>query len=150
MQRSIADSFRAALKETMASMYHASTPRPILASSGEVERTRRLVEDAASKGARIAVGSLEDRVECGGDAAMRPVVLEEVTAEMEIYHTESFGPTVCLYVVETEEEAIALANDTEYGLTASLFTEDLGRGLRAAREIESGYAFSIHGGYTCF
>jgi acyl-CoA reductase-like NAD-dependent aldehyde dehydrogenase len=57
---------------------------------------------------------------------------------MDIYQTESFGPTVSLIAIETEEEAIKIANDTEYGLSSAVFTSDLQRGLRIAREIESG------------
>ncbi|KAK7430150.1 hypothetical protein QQZ08_003335 [Neonectria magnoliae] len=57
---------------------------------------------------------------------------------MDLYKTESFGPTVSILEIETEEEAIRLANDTEYGLSSALFTSDLRRGLRIAREIETG------------
>jgi acyl-CoA reductase-like NAD-dependent aldehyde dehydrogenase len=63
---------------------------------------------------------------------------------MDIYKTESFGPTVSLIPIETEEEALRIANDTEYGLTAAVFTDDLRRGLRLARNIESG-AVHING-----
>lgn len=61
-----------------------------------------------------------------------------VTKDMDIYHEESFGPTVSLITVESEEEAIALANDTEYGLAAAVFTKDLKAGFRVAKAIESG------------
>ena len=70
---------------------------------------------------------------------MRPIVIENVTTEMDIYHQESFGPTVSLIVVESEEEAVELANDTEYGLSAAVFTRDLAAGLRVAKQIDSGY-----------
>ena len=57
---------------------------------------------------------------------------------MDLYHEESFGPMVSLITVQSEEEAVELANDTEYGLSASVFTRDLARGLRIAKLIESG------------
>ena len=57
---------------------------------------------------------------------------------MDLYSAESFGPTVSLMVVDTEEDAVALANDTEYGLTSAVFTDNLFRGLRVAKQIESG------------
>ena len=57
---------------------------------------------------------------------------------MDIYHSESFGPTVSIFVVETEEEALRLANDTEYGLSSAVFIEDLRAGLRLANGIEAG------------
>ena len=69
---------------------------------------------------------------------MRPIVVEGVTKEMELYHIESFGPTVSLIIVESEEEAVRIANDTEYGLSSAVFTEDLKAGLRVARQIETG------------
>jgi len=56
-----------------------------------------------------------------------------------MYHIESFGPTVSIIQVESEEEAIAIANDTEYGLSSAVFTEDLAAGLRVAKQIETGY-----------
>jgi len=57
---------------------------------------------------------------------------------MEIYRTESFGPTVSLLPFSTEAAALAVANDTEYGLSAAIFTKDLAAGLRIARQIETG------------
>ncbi|PMD43702.1 ALDH-like protein [Hyaloscypha variabilis F] len=69
---------------------------------------------------------------------MAPIVVKEVTTEMDIYHSESFGPTVSIFVVETEEEALRLANDTEYGLSSAVFIEDLRAGLRLANGIEAG------------
>ena len=57
---------------------------------------------------------------------------------MDIYRTESFGPTVSILTVESEEEAVEIANDTEYGLSSAVFREDLAAGLRVARQIETG------------
>ncbi|OQN95135.1 hypothetical protein B0A48_18812, partial [Cryoendolithus antarcticus] len=57
---------------------------------------------------------------------------------MDIYHTESFGPTVSVIVVRSDEEAIKIAKDTDYGLSAAVFTEDLRRGLIIAKRIKSG------------
>ena len=73
---------------------------------------------------------------------MRPVVIENVNKEMSIYHTESFGPTVAIYSLASgdsfEEEALKLANDTDYGLASAVFTKDLRKGLRLAKGIETG------------
>jgi acyl-CoA reductase-like NAD-dependent aldehyde dehydrogenase len=71
-------------------------------------------------------------------AQMKPIVIAGVTPEMDIYKIESFGPTVSLFEVESEEEALRIANDTEYGLSSAVFTEDLRRGLRFAKGIETG------------
>ena len=70
--------------------------------------------------------------------AMKPVVIEGVKEGMDLYYQESFGPTVSLFVVESDEAALKIANDTEYGLASAVFTENLQRGLRIARQIETG------------
>ena len=67
-----------------------------------------------------------------------PVIIENVKENMDIYHTESFGPTVSLYIVKSDEEALQLANDTDYGLASAVFTEDLRRGIKLAKGIETG------------
>ena len=69
---------------------------------------------------------------------MSVAVVETVDPSMDMYFTEGFGPTVSLFVVGSDEEAIKLANDTEYGLTSAIFTEDLRRAFRIAKAIESG------------
>ena len=56
---------------------------------------------------------------------MRPIVVKGVDSSMDIYHEESFGPSVSLILVENEDEAIKIANDREYGLTAGMFTRSL-------------------------
>jgi acyl-CoA reductase-like NAD-dependent aldehyde dehydrogenase len=69
---------------------------------------------------------------------IRPVIVSDVKKEMDIFYTESFGPTVSLIAVDSDEEAIEIANDTDYGLSGAVFTESLGRGLKIAKEIDSG------------
>ena len=69
---------------------------------------------------------------------IRPVIISDVKKEMDIFYTESFGPTVSLIAVDSDEEAIEIANDTDYGLSGAVFTESLGRGLKIAKEIDSG------------
>lgn len=76
------------------------------------------------------------------DTRMRPFILENVTPKMDIYREESFGPTVSLLTFDTEDEAVKIANDTDYGLSASVFTTDLATGFRVAKRIESGYVLS--------
>jgi acyl-CoA reductase-like NAD-dependent aldehyde dehydrogenase len=88
-------------------------------------KVRDLIEDAIGKGAR--------RLASGAGT-----VVEGVTAGMRLYHDESFGPVVGIIRVSGEEEAIRVANDTAYGLAASVFTRDTARGLRVARRIQSG------------
>ena len=115
---------------------------PVLVNAVAVEKNKKLVADATAKGASVVSG--DANAQEAAKNRMRPVVLDKVTRDMEIYATESFGPTVSVFEIETEEAAIEMTNDTDYGLTAAVFTEDLRRGLRLAREIESG-AVHING-----
>ena len=100
-----------------------------------VEKIGRLVDDAKAKGARVL---------CGGDMPSGagffypPTVLASVSEDSEMAQEEIFGPVAPLYRFETEEEAIASANDTEYGLAAYVYTRDLARGLRVSSGIEAG------------
>jgi benzaldehyde dehydrogenase (NAD) len=97
-----------------------------------VERCNALIDDALAKGATLV---------CGGKASstlMPATLLDHVTAEMAIYHEESFGPVKPIVRVKGVEEAIACANDNEYGLSAAVFGRDIARALTVARRIESG------------
>lgn len=78
-----------------------------------VGRNATLLSDAVSKGAKAIYGDVNDKRELA--TAMRPVILEDVKKDADLYYQESFGPTVSLFVVENDEEAIQIANDTEYG-----------------------------------
>ena len=96
------------------------------------ERILELIEDARAKGAEVLTG---------GDAdgnLITPTVLADVTPEMRIYEEESFGPVVTIVPVSGTEEAIETANDTEYGLSAAVFGEDVDQAMEVARRIESG------------
>ena len=96
------------------------------------ERILELIEDARAKGAEVLTG---------GDAdgnLITPTVLANVTPEMRIYEEESFGPVVTIVPVSSTEEAIETANDTEYGLSAAVFSEDVDQAMEVARRIESG------------
>ncbi len=108
------------------------TPLGAVVDPATIARLERLIADAEAKGARRL---------CGGEARgvlMDATVLDDVTPAMAIYAEESFGPVVALIRARDEEDAIRLANDTEYGLSASVFTRDVARGLRIAERIQSG------------
>ena len=103
------------------------------------ERSRddiaKLVQEAVDDGANVVLGaSTPDRK----GYFYEPTVLSGVAADSQILRTEIFGPVAPVVTFETDEEAIALANDTVYGLAAYLYSGDLARGLRAAEAIESG------------
>lgn len=141
VHKSIIDKFRPALKGFLE--HFDAGPAPIVVQGVAIEKNRKLVEDAVTKGAKVVHGdhkSQEKHPETGEISAtrLRPIVVEGVKEEMDLYHQESFGPSVSLIEIESEEEAIRIANDTEYGLTSAVFTKDLGRALRIAKQIEAG------------
>ncbi|KAJ5636600.1 uncharacterized protein N7484_009913 [Penicillium longicatenatum] len=136
VQRGIADEFKIKLAETAEKLFGKQAPALCLVNAAAVAKNKRLVSDAVSRGANVLFGDANANEALSTN--MRPVIVADVSKEMDLYATESFGPTVSLMVVDTEEEAVALANDTEYGLTAAVFTANLFRGLRVAKQIESG------------
>lgn len=136
VRREVMEPFRAALKEVIEKIFGGDAPLPILINEKSADKNRALVQDALEKGARILYGGVEV-----GDAPSNrigPTVLEDVDKSMRIFYEESFGPIVSLYGVDSDEEALELANDTRYGLTSAVFTNDLRRGMRMARQIDAG------------
>jgi len=103
-----------------------------LINAGALDRVTELVEDAVDKGAQLLTGGEADGL------VYQPTVLRGVTPDMRIYSEESFGPSVSIIEVDGAEEAIDVANDTEYGLSASIFSRDVARAEQLARRIQSG------------
>ncbi|MBP0443658.1 aldehyde dehydrogenase [Roseomonas sp. SSH11] len=95
-------------------------------------KVERLIEDAVGKGATLLGGGARK------GTIMPASIIDRVTPDMAIYAEESFGPVVAMIRVKDAEEAIRVANDTEYGLSAAIFTKDVARGLALAQRIESG------------
>ena len=97
-----------------------------------VERCNALIDDALALGAVLLCGGKAD------STLMPATLLDHVTPAMRIYHEESFGPVKPIVRVKGEAEAIRVANDNAYGLSAAVFTRDIARGWRVAQRIESG------------
>ena len=95
-------------------------------------RLRALIDDALAKGARLVAGGEFD------GTVMTATVLDGVTPAMRIYAEESFGPVVTVVRVKDVDDAVRIANDTEYGLAAAVFGRDVARALEVAKRIESG------------
>ena len=100
-----------------------------------VDKVDQLVRDAVAKGATVVTGGGRPDPE---GCFYPPTVLTEVPAEAELLREEIFGPVAPVVSFETEDEAVRLANDTEYGLVAYLYTGDLARGLRVSERLEAG------------
>jgi acyl-CoA reductase-like NAD-dependent aldehyde dehydrogenase len=113
-----------------------------MVSREQFELVRELVDDAVAAGAKLRCGGPADAprgLEAG--AFYAPTVLTDVTHEMRIMREEIFGPVLPIVVVDSEDEAITLANDSDFGLGASVWTSDRSKGERIARELESGMAW---------
>ncbi|KAJ4368506.1 hypothetical protein N0V86_009411 [Didymella sp. IMI 355093] len=143
VHKSIKPEFLEAFKGAVEGIFGGGKPAPVTIMSAAIDKNKKLISDAVSKGAKVVHGDHErdelhpDTNEPSG-TRMRPVIVDGVTKDMDMFYTESFGPSVSLIEFETEEEAVEIANDTEYGLTGAVFTENLGRGLRIAKQMETG------------
>jgi succinate-semialdehyde dehydrogenase/glutarate-semialdehyde dehydrogenase len=100
-----------------------------------VEKVERLIKDATAKGAKVAAGGKRHAL---GHTFFEPTVLTEVNTQMAIAQEEIFGPVATLFRFKTEQDAIRLANDTEYGLAAYFYARDIGRVWRIAEALEYG------------
>jgi acyl-CoA reductase-like NAD-dependent aldehyde dehydrogenase len=105
------------------------------------------VEDARSRGARILTGG--KRMPSIGPNFYSPTVLADVTHEMLIMREESFGPVLPIMAFDSDEEAVRLANDSEHGLAASVWTSNRSRGERIARQINAGTVM-VNDAVSCY
>jgi betaine-aldehyde dehydrogenase len=144
VQRGIADRFRTALAERLKQIRvgPASDPRsemgPLL-NRPNVARVNRMVEDAIAAGAKVIVrgGPATEGLLAKG-AFYSPTLLEVTDSSLPIVQQEIFGPVLTMQAFETEAEAVSLANDSEYGLAASVWSRDVDRPLRVARALHAG------------
>ena len=134
----IADAFAAKFGEKVATLgvgdpREGKAPLGAVVDRKTVDHCRSLIDDALAKGARLLTGG-----ETTQNVLMPAHVVDKVTPDMKLFRDESFGPVVGIVRARDEAHAIALANDSEYGLSAAVFTRDTARGLRVARAIRPG------------
>jgi len=134
---SVADAFVAKFRDKVGSMpvgdpSEGKTPLGAVVDQKTVDHVKGLIADALGAGAVQVNGGEANGV------LMPAHVIDKVTPEMKLFRDESFGPVVGIIRARDEAHAIELANDTEYGLSAAVFTKDTARGLRVARQIKSG------------
>ncbi|MER7688844.1 aldehyde dehydrogenase family protein [Streptomyces sp. NPDC097610] len=140
VHRAVAEEFTAGFAARVQALPYGDPADPGTAvgpvvNAGAAQRVAALVADAVAQGARLAAGT--GQVEEPG-TLIRPVVLTGVTKEMRIYYDEIFGPATVIHVVDSTDQAVTLANDTPYGLTAGVITENLATGLEVARRLRTG------------
>jgi benzaldehyde dehydrogenase (NAD) len=137
VERSVADELTDRLRERTGSLtvgdpHDPDTQIGPLVSDDALRRVGELLQDAVVKGAKVL---------CGGNAhgrCLEPTVLTDVTPEMRIYSEESFGPLVAIIPVDDVEEAVRIANDTDYGLASAVFSQDEASATEIARRLETG------------
>jgi benzaldehyde dehydrogenase (NAD) len=137
VDRAVADQLSTRLAERARSLPVGDPREPTtaigpLVNAAAMDRIGGLVEDAVSKGAAVLSGG-EPSGPC-----FPPTVLRGVTPEMRVYGEESFGPLVTVVPVDGVDEAVRVANDTDYGLAAAVFSQDVPAALELAQRIQSG------------
>jgi acyl-CoA reductase-like NAD-dependent aldehyde dehydrogenase len=134
VDRKIADAFIEKLAAKTATLRAARVDAPLagMIDPAAASRVDSMLADARERGATV--------IQSGGREGnlLQPAIVDGVTPAMRVYQEESFGPIVSVLRFDTDEEAIRLANDSEYGLSAAVFSRDIGRALGVARRIESG------------
>jgi succinate-semialdehyde dehydrogenase/glutarate-semialdehyde dehydrogenase len=140
VQSGVYETFAAALTKRMTALAVGPGTDPAtecgpMINARAVAKIDGLVQDAVGRGARILCGG--EKLD-GKGFFYPPTVLADVPADADMSREEVFGPVAPVSRFDTEDEVVARANDTEYGLAAYLFTKDIGRGLHVARRIEAG------------
>jgi succinate-semialdehyde dehydrogenase/glutarate-semialdehyde dehydrogenase len=140
VQSGIAEAFSARLTQAMGALTtgpgsDVSVNVGPLVNSSTRQKVASLVDDAVAAGATLQLGGVTPE---GPGFYYPPTVLTGISSDAEILHTEIFGPVAPIVTFTSEDEAVALANDTEYGLVSYVYTGDLARGLRVSERIEAG------------
>lgn len=143
VQRSVYDAFVESAA-TMAGMVQYGDPFDMATTAGaiisqrQVERILGFVEQAPQQGARLVVGGDRPGGELAAGNFVNPTLFADVDASMQITRQEVFGPVLVAMPFDDEEEAIRLANDTDYGLGAGVYTNDIARAFRVAKAVRAG------------
>ena len=144
VQDSVYDEFVSLFKEQVKSVskvgdpFHDSTFQGPQVTKAQYERVLAYIESGKSEGATLAVGGEAHKDVNGKGFFIAPTVFTNVKDSMKIYREEVFGPFVVISSFKTEEEAVERANDTTYGLGSAVFTQDITKAHRVARNIEAG------------
>ena len=146
----IADKFLEKFKEKLSKLIVGDPMDPAtelgpLSSEEAAEQVADQVKRSVSKGAKVLLGG--KRADRAG-AFMEPTILSGLKPGIPAYHEEIFGPVASFYKVKDEQAAIDLANDSDFGLGASIFTQDIERGKRVADQIDTGMVFINHPTWT--
>ncbi|PJZ86967.1 aldehyde dehydrogenase family protein, partial [Leptospira levettii] len=137
---SVAETFSKKLAEKTKELVVANGMEPNasqgpLINEAAVEKVKTHIQDAVNKGAKVLIGGNTHQL---GGNFFEPTVLYPVNSSMMVTKEETFGPVSCIQTFQTEEEAIKLANDTDFGLASYFYTKDMARIFRVAEQLEYG------------
>lgn len=140
VQRGVADAFIEKLAKAVTGLRvgrgtDAGVTQGPLIDGAAVAKVEEHVADAVAKGARLVVGGKRHAL---GGSFFEPTVLADCSTEMLVAHEETFGPVASIFLFDEEDEAIRLANDSEFGLAGYFYSRDLGRVWRVAEALECG------------
>ena len=140
VQDGVYDAFSEKLTAAVASLkvgdgLKGETQQGPLINMAAVEKVEEHIQDAVAKGAKVALGGARHAL---GGTFFEPTVLTDVTTDMKVAREETFGPMAPLFRFTTEDEAIRMANDTEFGLASYFYSRDIGRVWRVAEALEYG------------
>jgi len=142
VERSIKDDFVKMVVEAGKQLYpkhpfEPGAPMGAIVDEGQMQRVLSYIEKGKAEGARLALGGERVMTETGG-YYVAPTVFDDVAHEMTISKEEIFGPVLSVIAFDDEKEAIRIANDTDFGLTAGVWTSNLSRGHRVAKKLRAG------------
>jgi len=141
VQREVYDTFVTMLGQMIANVQPGGMIGPVT-TKAQYEKVQYYYDLATKEGATaIAGGTLPDNPDLAGGWYVMPTIYTNVRPDMRIAREEIFGPIVVVMPFETEAEAVAMANDSEYGLAAGLWTRDLARAHRVAAQLEAGQVY---------
>ncbi|HET8614824.1 MAG TPA: gamma-aminobutyraldehyde dehydrogenase [Actinomycetales bacterium] len=143
VHRSLLEAFVSGVADVMANVrlgdpYDPATDQGPLISLTHRERVASHVDHARAEGAVVVRGGRAPAGDLADGSYYEPTLVRDVTPDMAIWRDEVFGPVLTVTPFDTDDEAIALANDTPYGLAASVWTRDVVRATRATRQIQAG------------
>ncbi|MEY2867030.1 MAG: hypothetical protein RIS67_1328 [Pseudomonadota bacterium] len=142
VERSIKDDFVKMVVEAGKQLYpkhpfEPGAPMGAIVDEGQMQRVLSYIEKGKAEGARLALGGERVMTETGG-YYVAPTVFDDVAHEMTISKEEIFGPVLSVIAFDDEKEAIRIANDTDFGLAAGVWTSNLSRGHRVAKKLRAG------------
>lgn len=139
LHSSIASAFIDALEAALqADADNTSEPPPTLVNAASKSRVEAIISSALEAGAHLIHGSVNEQKSSANGVRMAPVLLGGIKEDMPIWQEEVFASVAACMVVDSDEEAVKIANSGGYGLSAAVFTEDLRKGLAMAKKIQSG------------